>query len=170
MAFDANPSSSTMNSYADTTMADEYFSLHFKGSAAWAAFTTGQKQSLLVSASTILDTFVYGGLRTVKTQPLQWPRQGIYNDEGTLYSSATVPLKVQQAACELAYWIFTEGDRVLDDVTMSQLETFKAGPLDVKMRKFVAYPPIVESLLTSVGAGTLLSMNKSGPKSLDMGL
>lgn len=170
MAFDANPSSSTMNSYVDVTFADEYFSLHFRGGDAWSAFTTGQKQSLLASASTILDTFTYGGLKTSKTQPMQWPRQGIYDDEGTAYSSAVVPVKVRQAACELAYWIFTEGDRVLDDTTMNQLETFSAGPLDVKIRKSVGYPAIIESLLNSVGTGTLLSMGSSGVKSLSMSL
>jgi hypothetical protein len=170
MAFDANPASATMNSYTSVEFADDYFALHFKGNEAWIAFTTSQKQSLLVSATTILDTFSYGGLKTVRTQPLQWPRQGIYDDEGNAYSSADQPFKVKQATCELAYWIWTEGDRTLDDTTVTQYESFSAGPLTVKMRKPVSYPQNVLDLLNSVGTGTLLSTGKSGATSLNMAL
>lgn len=169
--FDADPVSATMSSYVTVSFADDYFSAKFTG-AGWADLSTELKQAALVSATNILDTYVYGGLRAQRLQPLQWPRSGIYNDEGTPYSSATVVTKVQQATCELAHWIYTEGDRTLDDTTLQQLDNFQAGPVNFKIRsKAMVVPLEVQALLTSIGPGVLLSMGSNGgPKSIGMNL
>lgn len=169
--FDAVPTSGTMNSYTTVEFADDYFTGSFKGTA-WSDFTTEQKQGILVQATNFLDTFIYGGLRSTRGQPLQWPRQGIYSDEGYAYSPAVVPAKVQQAVCEMGFWIYTEGDRVLSDSTLLQYDSFKAGPLDVAIsKKALTTPREVLWLLNAVGIGTVISTGSDGAKkSMNMAL
>lgn len=168
--FDSAPTSGTMNSYTSVSFADDYFVSRFNG-AAWASFDEPTKFSLLVQATNLLDTFAYGGLKTSKTQPLQWPRQGIYNDEGTPYSSSVVPTKMQQATCEMAYWLYTESDRVLDDTTLQQLDSFKAGPLDVAIKKdAMLWPSKAIQLIKSIGFGTLISTGESTKTSMSINL
>jgi hypothetical protein len=159
--FDSTPTSGTMNSYTSVSFADDYFVARF-GAESWASFDEPKKFSLLVQATNLLDTFVYGGLRTSRSQPLAWPRQGIYNDEGTAYSTAVVPVKMEKATCEMAFWLFTEEDRLLNDTSLQQVEVFKAGPLDLKVRKnAMVIPDKVIGLITSIGAGTLISTGQS---------
>jgi hypothetical protein len=144
--------------------ADDYFTASFKGTA-WSDFDTAQKQGILVQATNYLETFIYGGLRSSMSQPLQWPRQGIYSNEGYAHSPLTVPTKVQQAVCEMAFWIYTEGDRVLSDSTLLQFDSFKAGPLDVAVsKKALTIPREVQWLLNAVGTGTLISTGQDGSK------
>lgn len=171
MTIDASPSSATMNAYCQVAFADAYFAFRYGGED-WAGFTDSKKESLIVRATNQLDTWSYGGLRTAELQPLVWPRSGLYNDEGTAYSSATVPVKVQQATCEMALWYWTEEDRYFSDVDLTQLESYKVGPLDVMSKKgALDIPKQVTSLITSMGQGTLLSTgDTSGAKSINMNL
>jgi hypothetical protein len=168
---DATPSSSTMNCYTDVAFADAYFALRY-GAEAWVDFDTTKKEALLVRATNTLDTFKFGGLKTSRTQPLLWPRQGIFDDEGYWYDKTVVPVKVQKATCELALWYWTEDDRFFSDIELSQLESWKAGPADVKAKKgALDLPKTVMELLTSIGTGVFLGTNDtSGPRSLTMHL
>lgn len=173
--FDPNPDSATMNSYASVLDADDFFASKFVPADAeqWADLDETTKQALLCSATRVLNTFVYGGLRTTASQPLQWPRQGLYTDEGQPWASISVPLPMKEATCEQAYWIWTEGNRVLDDTTMGQLESFSAGPLDVKIRKnpLAKISVAALDLINSMGKGTLISTGDTGgPKTLNMSL
>jgi hypothetical protein len=160
-----------MNCYTDVAYADTYFSLRF-GAEAWADFDEPKKESLLVRASNMLETFKYGGLKTSRLQPLLWPRRGIYDDEGTSYSTSVVPAKVQQAACELAIWYWTEEDRYFSDVDLGQLTSLEAGPLKVTAKKGpLDMPKQVAELLSSMGTGIYLGTSDvSGARSLSMRL
>jgi hypothetical protein len=173
--FDADPVSATMNSYVSVSDADDFFTAKYipADSDQWSELDTSVKEALLCSATRVLNTFVYGGLRTSRTQPLQWPRSGLYTDEGIMWSSATVAAPMKEATCEQAYWMWTEGNRVLDDTTLQQVDSFKAGPLDLKIRK----NPLVNisrdalALINSMGQGTLISTGDSGgAKTMNMSL
>ncbi len=168
--FDASPLSLTLNSYSSVQFADDYFIAKF-GAESWASFANSKKYALLVSATNILDTFVYGGLRTNTAQPLQWPRQGIYSDEGIKFSPLSLPVNMIKATCEMAFWIWTEEDRMVSDITAQQLEGFKAGPLDLKISKdAIIMPPIVKSLISSIGKGVLVSDGQLSKQTLNMQL
>ncbi len=168
--FDSTPTSGTMNSYTSVSFADDYFVARF-GAESWSSFDEPKKFALLVQATNVLDTYMYGGLRTSRSQPLQWPRQGIYNDEGTPYSSAVLPAKMEKATCEMALWLFTEEDRLLNDVALQQVDAFKAGPLDLKIRKnAMVIPEKVLSTIKSIGAGTLISTGESTKTSMSINL
>ena len=57
----------------------------------------------LVATEYIDDTFDFNGQRTVSTQDQKFPRSSLYNSEGILIDSATVPAKVKDCCSELAY-------------------------------------------------------------------
>lgn len=68
-----------------------------------AQLTAAVDAALLVATEYLDDNYDFVGMRTVETQNYKWPRSGAYNSEGILLESATVPDKIQQATCELAY-------------------------------------------------------------------
>jgi len=162
MAIDANPLSATMNAYCDVAFADAYFTFRFGGEA-WIGFDVEKKEALLVRATNTLDTFSYGGYKKSGSQPLKWPRSGLVDDEGYSVSETTVPQKVKQATCEFAFWMWTEEDRLLSDTDLRQVESFNAGPADIKAKKSPAlYPTIALDMIRSMGQGFLLSTGDDG--------
>jgi hypothetical protein len=168
---DANPISPTMNSYCDLAVADTYFAFRFGGEA-WADFDEAKKEALLVRATNRLETLKYGGLKFVRTQPLLWPRSGIYDDEGNLYAPNILPTKLKQATCEMALWYWTEEDRYFSDVDLDQVESYKVGPLDVKAKQGAkALPQEALDLISSIGQGTLLgTSSQTGPQTMSINL
>jgi hypothetical protein len=159
-----------MNSYAAVAEADDFFAARY-GAEAWAALDNTVKESLLITATNVLDTFTYGGLRTVRTQPLKWPRQLIYTDEGQLLSALSVPTQVKAALFEMAYWKWTEDERPATDAELQQLKASKVGPLDYTFKEGVALiPAIVLNLIRGIGPGTLISApgSKSSVSSLTL--
>lgn len=154
--FDSTPSSSVSNSYLSVTEADDYFAGRF-GADKWATFTNTQKQQLLVTSTKQLDTAVYGGRRAKQIQSLQWPRFGLADADGYAISDLTIPTKLKEAACEMAYWIWTEEDRLLSDTEILQVDTYKVGPIDVQVNKErIVFPPKVEEMIKSIGPGVLV--------------
>jgi hypothetical protein len=159
---DADPLSPDMNAYCDVAFADAYFTFRFGGEA-WLDFDEAKKEALLVRASNTLDTFTYGGYKKSGSQPMKWPRSGLVDDEGYSINDTTVPRQVKQAACEFAYWMWTEEERFMSDTDLRQLEGYKAGPLDVKAKKHAdIYPAIALDMLRSMGSGFLLATGDDG--------
>jgi hypothetical protein len=102
-------------------------------------------------------------LKTNRLQPLKWPRSSIYDDEGNVYSNQSVPIPIQKAQCELAYWMLDEQNRTLPDVALQQFDSFKAGPLAVTIKAGAkVFPDEVIALLHSTGVGTLISTGNTG--------
>ena len=159
MAFtlDSTPGSSTSNSYLSVAEADDYFAGRF-GADQWMTFTSTQKQQLLVSASKQLDTCVFGGIKSKVIQSLQWPRRGVVDRDGLVISDIIIPSKLKEAVCELAFWIWTEEDRLLSDTDIQQIDTYSVGPMNLTVNKQrIIFPLKVEQLLKSIGPGVLLS-------------
>lgn len=173
MAFvlDADPQSATMNCYATVAEADDYFSARYGAfgpdaegaTVAWQDLDEAIKTSLLVTASNVIDTFDFDGQRTVRTQPLKWPRKLVYNDEQVQQPSDVVLPKVKQAVFEMAWWKWTEGERPATDAELMQLKNSKVGPLAYEFKEGVGtVPAIVIDTLKSIGPGVL--MNAPGTK------
>ena len=59
--------------------------------------------ALLVATEYLDDIYEFVGIRVLESQDNKWPRSGAYTSENILLSSATIPDKIQQATCELAY-------------------------------------------------------------------
>ena len=157
--FDSTPASSNSNSYLSVEEANDYFAGRF-GADKWTEFSGTQKQQLLVSATKKLDTAMFGGLKSKVIQSLAWPRRGLIDRDGYAISDLVIPEKLKEAACEMAYWIWTEEDRLLSDTEIQQVDTYKVGPIDVQVNKArVTLPARVEELLKAIGPGVLVSVS-----------
>lgn len=153
--FDSTSASATGNSYLSVTEASDYFGGRY-GSDAWTGFTDTQKKQLLVTATKAIDKVLFSGKKLTREQALQWPRYGIIDTDG--YVVEGVPSKLKEAACEMAFWIWTEDDRLLSDTDIQQVDTYKVGPLDFQVNKArKSFPIAVEELLQSIGVGVVLA-------------
>lgn len=121
MALDAVPTSPTFNAYCDVVFADAYHGGRLHNDA-YRCASVADKEAAIIWATRLFDTVHWVGIRTSPTQPQSWPRQGvIYEDRlgmngslpygfSSVYSSvfldsATVPVYIKNATCELALWL-----------------------------------------------------------------
>ena len=157
------------NSYISLADANYFFSTKFKESAAWLALTNDQRSQLLIEATRILETYVYGGTRTTTTQALSWPRANLVSREGTIVNSQTIPKLLEAAQCEMAAWLLTEDERMLSDIDLLQVDQFKAGPLDIKVKAAaVTVPPMVKALLSAISPEALLTTDNNSNKQVSI--
>lgn len=156
------------NSYISLADANYHFSTKFKSSAKWDALSNDQKSQLLIEATRILDVFVYSGYKSSQSQALSWPRMSLISSDGYPINSQTIPKQIQAAQCEMADWILTEEDRMLSDVDIQQIDQFKAGPLDIKVKvNAITVPDIVKQLINSIGPGILVTTDIT-PRTVSM--
>lgn len=170
MAFilNADPQSASMNCYVTLAEADDYFSAKF-GAEEWADLEESTKTALLYEATNVLETFQFDGQRTLRTQPLKWPRKLVYNEESVEQPSNVVHPKIKQAAFELAYWKWTEDDRPATDAELEQLKSSKIGPLDYQFKDGISrIPSYIIDIVKGIGPGILISApgSKQGVRSV----
>ena len=157
------------NSYISLSDANYFFSTKFKESAPWLALTNDQRVQLLIEATRILETYIYGGTRTTTTQALSWPRSNLVSREGTIVNSQTIPKQLEAAQCEMAAWLLTEDDRMLSDIDLQQVDQFKAGPLDIKVKaSAVTVPPMVKALISSISPEALVTVDNTSVKQVSI--
>ena len=163
------PKDAAANSYISLSDANYFFSTKFKESAAWLALSNDQRSQLLIEATRILETYVYGGIRTTTTQALSWPRANLVNREGTIVNSQTIPKLLEAAQCEMAAWLLTEDERMMSDIDIQQVEQFKAGPLDIKLKaSAVTVPPMVKALIASISPEALVAVDNNSVKQVSI--
>ena len=158
--FDSTSGGPSANSYLSVAEANDYFGGRF-GADEWGNFSDTQKKQLLSTATKKLDAASFGGLRKTKTQALAWPRTMVLDQDG--YSIADIPTKLKEATCEMAYWIWTESDRILSDTEILQVDSYNVGPINVSVnQQRIVFPPNVENLLKSIGPNVLVSTKNKG--------
>ena len=91
------------NSYVTLAEADQYFT--DKGELGWAGEDDFKNQNL-INATTSMDA-LYGQryisfLRDNVTQALLWPREQIWDRHSRRINNGDIPLKLQDAQCEIA--------------------------------------------------------------------
>lgn len=146
------------NSYTTLADANYHFSTKYKSADLWAALSNDQKSQLLIEATRQLDLFIFGGQKTTQEQALSWPRNTIISSDGYPISNQIVPKQIMAAQCEMANWMLTEDERLLSDIDLQQIDQFKAGPLDLKIKNgAITVPPIVKQLIQSIGPGALIA-------------
>lgn len=161
MAINSTPSSPDAVSYISVEYANSYFATKF-GASAWLDFSDEEKEQLCVSATEELNVLKFGGAKSVNAQALEWPRAYLSDYSGQVISPHAIPANVMKATCEMAFWIWTEEDRMMSDTDLQQLESMKVGPLDLKVSKKPMVLPIkVEQLLSAVGPGAYLGSSVS---------
>ena len=127
------PGDGSANSYCSRAFADTYHGdrLH---SATWTDADEATKDAALLMATRVLDQqFVWAGVRsTPGSQRLEWPRDGLLNDEGDLaLSSAEIPERLQNAAAEFARLLIETDTTVASGVAGGAIKSLKAGSVKI---------------------------------------
>ncbi len=144
--------STTSNSYASVANGDDYHEKHLY-STVWTAASTGEKEEALMMATRLLDDyFAWEGTKTSDTQALDFPRFNIFDKDGFLLQSNTLPTALLDATSEFARSLLA-ADRTAetDDRGFSRI---KAGTVEVVIapgdRKPVV-PSVVKRMLSAIG-------------------
>lgn len=150
--FDTTISGTTANSYITISAADDYFAGRY-GSDLWAALDEATKEAVIVSATKRIDQESYSGIKTLRPQSLQWPRQYMFDRDGYAIVSTVLPSQLQGAVCELAYYYLERDDYTLSENDMERFKTFEVGPLKVETRQYTSnqLPQVVSDALDSIG-------------------
>lgn len=93
---------STATSWISVADADTYATE--VGLTSWTG-TTNAKQTALIKAQRYITQVYRGswkGVRSNETQALDWPRYGVYDVDGWLIASTTIPQALKDAQVELA--------------------------------------------------------------------
>lgn len=155
--FDATSGGAAANSYMTVEEANDYFA----GStdhADWDALNLLDKQRSLVTATRTLNLEQYGGIKATKSQALEWPRNAVMDYNG--YDISGIPPQLKAAVCEMVVWNLM--DRIVDDFELEVFESYKVGPLDLKMRAgaYKKFPHSVSDNLAKIGPGVWVGKQK----------
>lgn len=148
---------STSNSYVSVLEADAYFDTHPYYADAWADMGLPDKERALISATMQLDSLVHWyGYITNSTQALDWPRTGVYDNEGRLIASNVIPTQVKYATMEMAYHVYKSNP--FEAPAGAGLERLKIDVIELEFSGSVTpvpVPPAALVWLSGLGVYTL---------------
>lgn len=158
---DGTPATYSATSYVSVTEAGDYLSISPGYADSWAALSQSDKEKLLMFAARLMDTTIeYVGRKVSDQQVLEWPREGAYGCDGTLYKPDEIPQPIKNTAIEVAgyYAKFNdvdpfdpksdqEGLRVLK-VDVLYMEWFKGNISAATLKK---YPRHIKYTLNCLG-------------------
>lgn len=138
------------NSYVDVAYADSFFNSSI-GNDSWPA-SLELKEAALIEATRILDSqFAWIGDIATPEQSLRWPRLNVYDVDGRIVDSASIPKLLKDATCNLAYYLLQNGGL---NQSASGLKGLKVGPIDMKFndnKTVIGVPKFVVMNLKSIG-------------------
>jgi hypothetical protein len=88
------------NSYVSEANALTYHESH--GNTSWASATETARKIALIRGTQYIDFFRLKGSKTNAENALEFPRYGVEDQNGYLYSSDEIPAKLKAACCEVA--------------------------------------------------------------------
>ena len=127
------PGDASANSYCSRAVADTYHEDRLHADT-WADASDETKDAALLMATRVIDQqFAWEGFRTNPgTQRLEWPRDGLLNDEGDVaLSSATIPERLQFATAEFARLLIDSDTTVASGVAGGAITSLKAGSVKI---------------------------------------
>ena len=160
------------NSYCSRAVADTYHEnrLH---AATWTDADDSTKDSALLMATRVIDQqFAWAGVRsTPGSQALEWPRDGLLNDEGDLaLSSAEIPKRLQDATAEFARLLIDSDTTVTSGVAGGAIKSLKAGSVKIDYAEgVVAHTDLVpDAVRFSIPRHWWISIRSRQPSTLQL--
>lgn len=145
-----NPAANSYLSLADLA---SYHLLRAKD--AWADADDTERTAAAIVAMDWLDRQPWRGLRKLSTQPLAWPRTGIYDELGN--TIAAIPQRVKVAQAEAALIALDgelPGDQVIEGA--NAIQALSAGPVSITYRDVSGAVPQVAAPKLSLILSDLL--------------
>jgi hypothetical protein len=152
-----------MNSYVSSTEAEDYFAQRIHAET-WEDIDNDE--SFLITATNNIDWYLsFPGIKTSTTQPLEWPREGVFDTKNqSSIDSNIIPVKIKYAVLEFALSSI-QADRTIDS-DMAGLQEVQIGTLKVKSNSSGSWQEtktvipeiiykILDGIIVSAGAGTM---------------
>lgn len=125
----ATPKAINANTYILSVDSNTYFEARVSGSS-WEDIDDEIRATALVHATRVLDySYDWNGYKTNNDQALDWPRENVWDKNDLLLDENTIPTKVKEAICELAYFLTTE-DKFAEPESKG-IREMKAGSLNI---------------------------------------
>ena len=153
------------NTYISAADADTYFESRV-GGLSWDDIDSEEREKALVHATRVLDySYDWSGYKTDDEQALDWPRESVWDKNELLLDEDTIPTKVEEATCELAYFLTTE-DR-FEEPDSRGIREMKAGTLNIVFDKKDPKEVIPANVIDMLwDLGELVSSASSGMKTV----
>ena len=127
------PGSASANSYCSRAVADTYHSNRLHATT-WTNADGDTKDAALIMSTRVLDQqFTWAGFRTYPgIQRLEWPRDGLLNEEGDLaLDPTTIPERLQYATAEFARLLIDSDTTVASGIAGGAITSLKAGSVKI---------------------------------------
>lgn len=98
---DGTASTSSNNTYVSVADVDTYCENH--GLTAWAEETTYDKQTAILRGMSYVESKRFSGQKSNNTNPLKWPRENAYDEDGLALDGDEIPNGIKYAVCRAAY-------------------------------------------------------------------
>ena len=166
------PGGASANSYCSRAVADTYHSNRLHAST-WMDADNDTKDAALLMATRVIDQqFRWAGFRTNPgSQALEWPRDGLLNDEGDVaLSSATIPERLQFATAEFARLLIDSDTTVASGTAGGAITALKAGSVQINYSEgVVPHTDVVpDAVRFSIPRHWWTSIRSRAPSSLSL--
>jgi hypothetical protein len=156
----ATPGLNTSNAYCDLAFSDAYHELHLYASAWIDEGDDDRKIAALIWATRLLDEQVgWAGYKLTDEQALRWPRYDVYDQDGYVLASDSIPLFLKNATAELARTLLAE-NRTTD--RSFGITSVKADTVEVVFDKQDVKPVFPASVLAMVAPYGTVKGSASG--------
>jgi hypothetical protein len=89
------------NTYASLSYVDTFCS--DLGLASWAALGTTSRESAILRGMAYIESLSFKGVKSDADQPLKWPRDGVYDEDGYAIEDDAIPANLLRAVSRAAY-------------------------------------------------------------------
>lgn len=159
MALDATVGGNSANSYVSQDEANDYFADTLQADD-WTAVTA--KDGALVQATEYLNSLEWRGNKASSTQALQLPRKSLYDVNGSLVPSDSIPPEVKRATYQLALFLAANSDGLTPDLTTKiKVDVIEIEQEVLAFGSFSALPTLVKNLIKpfmKTGSGVVLEL------------
>ena len=153
----------TANAYVSVADADAYHTL--RGNAAWTGDNQA-KEDAIIRATDYMDSLMWMGLRRYnRDQLLDWPRSGVYDDEGNTIKDTEIPREIPDACAEIALReIVTPGVMQPDVVSSQAVSREKIDVIELQYAKSAMSPSDVRPQIADVAKFIVQYLAKGGAR------
>ena len=143
----ATPGASNANSFQTVAEIDTYYESRVPASVAdeWRDADSDEKDAAAVMATRVMTaSILWTGYETDVTQPLPWPREGMFLRNGRDYvANNVIPRELKDAHAELSRMLLTTDRTAESDVAAQGITSVKAGSVKITFRDYAPSPDVL---------------------------
>jgi len=145
---------STSNAYVSLASCSEILLMDVHKTDNWASLSTTDQTANIIYGTFLLDVQIdWVGIKTNDSdQALDWPREGVYDQNLDSIDEDTIPVDIQTSCAFYSYFL-SQSDRTADNDTFG-FKKLKAGSLFMEIDKYdrrPTMPSIVWDILKPYG-------------------